>query len=90
VKRREGTRRDKRVKGWTHLSSCGRWLFVRLPIRGGLYIRTHPCVASVACPTCGAAREEPCKSGPRDRDQGPKTEAHYQRRYLASGRKAPA
>lgn len=76
------TTRDRRVKGWTHLSSCGKWLFVRLVQTPGLYIRTHPCVASVACPTCGAAREEPCHG-----KFGANTETHYHRRYLAAGRK---
>lgn len=76
-------KRDGRVKGWSHLSSCGRWLFVRLPYRG-LYIRTHPCVAAVGCPLCGAKREEPCRRGPRDRDQGPTSATHYARRQLAA------
>jgi hypothetical protein len=72
---------DGRVKGWTHLSSCGRWLFVRLRVMGGLYLRTHPCVAAVGCPACGAKREEPCRG-----TRGPMTDTHFKRRHLASGR----
>jgi hypothetical protein len=38
------------------------FIFVRIPDEHGRYLRTHPCVAHVACPRCNATIGEPCKS----------------------------
>jgi len=50
--------------------------------RVGLYVKTHACVAQVACPFCKAVIGEPCRQHLR---QGWSGSTHYARRRAAKG-----
>lgn len=54
------------------------WAFVAVPDERARYVRTERCVTEVWCPTCKAARGEPCKG-----KQGYTAGCHYKRRDLA-------
>jgi hypothetical protein len=60
------------------------WVFVRLsPNKNvNLYMRVHPCVVFVACETCGAVVDEPCRG-----KNGPTTYTHKTRRQEWTRRK---
>lgn len=40
----------------------GGFIFVAVPTQRGRYVRTHRCVAVVACSRCRATAGEPCKT----------------------------
>lgn len=69
------------------------FVFVKHPYLRGLYLRTHPCVVSVACPLslpnkkwkCGAKIGEPCTNLHGE----PSSLTHHQRRtaYMKKNRR---
>jgi hypothetical protein len=69
--------RDGRVRRRIFIAAEPTICFVRLDC--GLFIKTHACVAYVACPRkvgCGARVGEPC----RGKFKGPQSDTHYMRR----------
>lgn len=54
---------DRRFKKTVYFAAEHPVCFVL--VTGGLFLKTHICVAFVACPTCGAPKGHPCTHGDR-------------------------
>lgn len=52
------------------------YVFVAHPHLRGLYLRTHPCVLEVVCPSCSSVEGYPCLGVDRE----PKSCTHHTRR----------
>lgn len=60
--------------------------FVPLPFERGRFLRTHACVAHVACPLCEAAIGEPCLGAKGQHH----AETHAMRRKAYAAAKVPS
>ncbi len=78
-----GSRHESRCEVTTSpgkIYAFGQECFVKHPMVPGAWLRTHICIAVVACPMCKAKRGEICR---RPSDRFPLKLTHYRRRVAA-------